>query len=449
MRDMTRGRPWSHLWRYALPLMLGNWFQLGYNAVDSIIAGRFIGKEALAAEGMAGPVMNLVILAITGVTLGAGVLMSEAYGRGDREGLRQTLGTTVSFGLAACVGVAGAGLVLAPAILRALAAPEEIFAITTLYLRITFLGAPFTFFYNALAAGFKSVGDAKTPLKFLMFSAILNAALDLIFIGGLGFGVLCSAATTVLAEGVSAALAGWYLWCRVPELCPGRHQWRIRPDLLKRILRYGSITALQQAVQPVGKVLIQGQVNALGVEVIAAFNAVTRVDDFAFTPEQSIGQGITTYVAQNRGAGRWDRIRSGFAAGLRMELCYWVLIGGIAALFRRPLVALFVTGQGAGMVIELGSRYLGAMALFYLLPALTNGFQGFYRGMGRMGITLLGTAIQTGLRVIFTVLLAPRFSILGIAFACACGWTAMLVFEIPYYFSRYGGNTLEKNNNGC
>lgn len=439
MRDMTRGRPWSHLWRYALPLMLGNWFQLGYNAVDSIIAGRFIGKEALAAEGIAGPVMNLVILAITGVTLGAGVLMSEAYGRKDGPELRRILGTTVSFGVAACAGVALLGAALTPAILRGLAAPAEIFSITVVYLRITFLGAPFTFFYNALAAGFKSVGDAKTPLKFLMFSAILNGVLDLIFIGGLGFGILCSAVTTVVAEGVSALLAGIYLRRRVPELCPGRGQWRIRRALLGRILRYGSVTALQQAVQPIGKVLIQGQVNALGVAAIAAFNAVTRVDDFAFTPEQSIAQGITTYVAQNRGAERQDRIRSGFFAGLRMEFCYWILIGAIAAFFRRPLVSLFVTGEGAGQVVELGSRYLGAMALFYLFPAFTNGFQGFYRGMGRMGITLLGTAIQTGLRVLFTVLLAPRLGILGIAFACAGGWAVMLLFEVPYYFLRYSG----------
>ena len=435
MTDMTTGRPGPLLWQYALPLMLGNWLQLAYNAVDSIIAGRFIGQEALAAEGIAGPVMNLVILAISGLCIGAGVLMSEAFGAKDFPRLRAVLATTLLFGAGLCCAVAALGVLAAPLLLRALAVPADIFGITTVYLRITFLGAPFTFFYNALAAGFKAVGDAKTPLKFLAFSALLNAGLDLVFIGGLGFGIVCSALTTVAAEGASAALAWWYLTARVKPLCPDR--WRIDRALLGDILRYGSVTALQQAIQPIGKVLIQGQVNALGVSSIAAFNAVTRVDDFAFTPEQSIAQGITTYVAQNRGAGRPERIRQGFAAGLRLEAGYWLVLGSVVLLTRRGLLLLFVTGEGAAQVVALGSGYLGLMAAFYLLPAMTNGFQGFYRGMGRLRITLLGTFVQTSLRVIGTVLLAPRLGLPGIAFACAVGWSAMLAFEVPLYLYKF------------
>ena len=384
MRDMTKGAPLGHLFLYAVPLLLGNWLQLAYNAVDSIIAGRFIGQDALAAEGVAGPVMNLVILAISGLCIGAGVLMSEAFGAKRTDRLKETLATTLLFGALLCCGAAAAGCVLTPWILRALAVPDAIFGITAIYLRITFLGAPFTFFYNALAAGLKSVGDSKTPLKFLAFSAVLNAVLDLILIGGLGFGIVCSAVTTVAAEAASAVLAAVYMARRVPELCPGRGQWRIRRDLLGPILRYGSVTALQQAVQPICKVLIQGQVNALGVEAIAAFNAVTRVDDFAFTPEQSIATAITTYIAQNRGAQQNERIRR--------------------------------------------------MAVFYALPALTNGFQGFYRGMGKMTTTLIGTCMQAGLRAAAAAVLAPRVGLQGIAFACAFGWCVMLAFEVPYYF---------------
>ena len=158
------------------------------------------------------------------------------------------------------------------------------------------------------------------------------------------------------------------------------------------------MTAVQQAVQPICKVLIQGQVNALGVGAIAAFNAVTRVDDFAFTPEQSIATAITTYIAQNRGAGQTARIRRGFAVGLRLELGYWLLMGSLTLLLRRGILSLFVAGEGAADVIALGSTYLGWMAVFYALPALTNGFQGFYRGMGKMTTTLIGTCIQAGLR---------------------------------------------------
>lgn len=434
MTDMTVGSPRSHLWRYALPLLLGNWLQLSYNAIDSIIAGRFIGQNALAAEGIAGPVMNLVILAITGLCIGAGVLMSEAFGAKDYERLQKILANTLLAGFVLCCALALAGAVLAETILTLLAVPEEIFTITAAYLRITFLGAPFTFCYNALTAGLKSVGDADTPLKFLAFSAILNAVLDLFFLGVLHLGILCSALTTVFAEAVCAGLAVVYLLRRVPDLCPGRDQWRVEPTILKQVLSYGGPTALQQAIQPVCKVLIQGQVNALGVSAIAAFNAVTRADDFACIPAQSISSGISTYIAQNRGAGKPQRIRSGFRTGIRMELCYWLVIGTATALLRRPLVSMFVTGEGSREVIRLGSEYLAWMSLFYLLPAMTNGVQGFFRGMGKMYTTMLGTFLQASIRTLGTFLLAPRLGITGIAFSCAIGWSVMLLFEVPYYF---------------
>lgn len=434
MTDMTVGSPRSHLWRYALPLLLGNWLQLSYNAIDSIIAGRFIGQNALAAEGIAGPVMNLVILAITGLCIGAGVLMSEAFGAKDYERLQKILANTLMAGFALCCALALAGAVLAETILTLLAVPEEIFGITAAYLRITFLGAPFTFCYNALTAGLKSVGDADTPLKFLAFSAILNAVLDLFFLGVLHLGILCSALTTVFAEAVCAGLAVVYMLRRVPDLCPGRDQWRVEPAILKQVLNYGGPTALQQAIQPVCKVLIQGQVNALGVSAIAAFNAVTRADDFACIPAQSISSGISTYIAQNRGADKPQRIRSGFRTGIRMELCYWLVIGTATALLRRPLVSMFVTGEGSREVIRLGSEYLAWMALFYLLPAMTNGVQGFFRGMGKMYTTMLGTFLQASIRTLGTFLLAPRLGITGIAFSCAIGWSVMLLFEVPYYF---------------
>lgn len=434
MKEMTVGSPHSHLWRYAMPLILANWLQLGYNAVDSIIAGRFIGKDALAAEGIAGPVMNLVILAITGLCIGAGVLMSEAFGARDYQKLGKILANTLSFGGILCCIVAALGAVFTPQILKFLTVPDEIYDITVMYLRITFMGAPFTFCYNALSAGLKSVGDAKTPLKFLAFSSVLNAVLDLIFLGIFGFGIICSAVTTVFAEAVSAVLAIWYMAHRIPELVPKKNQWRPESGLLKLILQYGGPTALQQAIQPIGKVLIQGQVNALGVNVIAAFNAVTRVDDFACIPEQSISSAISTYIAQNRGAQKKERIRTGFRAGIRLEFCYWILIGIVVALLRIPIVSMFVTGEEAEQVISLGSEYLGYMALFYLLPAMTNGVQGFFRGMGKMYTTMLGTFIQTSIRTIGVYILAPIFGIKGIAFSCAVGWTGMLLFEVPYYF---------------
>lgn len=432
--DMTQGSITRQLISYSVPLILGNLFQLTYNAVDSIIAGRFIGKEALAAEGMASPVMNLVILGISGICMGAGVLMSEFFGAKQLEKLKREMSTAVLFGLYFSLAVTGMGIIFTPALLRLLHVPEELMKMTAVYLRIIFIGAPFTYFYNALSSALKSVGDSKTPLKFLMFSSVLNGVLDLIFIGGLGFGIVCSAVTTVAAEAVSAGLSVWYVYQKIPLLRLERGEFVMDRGLLKTTLQYGSVTALQQSCQPVGKVLIQGAVNTLGVDVIAAYNAVTRIDDFACLPEQSISHGITTFVAQNRGAQKPERMKKGFGRGLLLEFGYWIGICAVVLLIRNTVLKLFVTGESAEAIAVIGGQYLAIMAFFYIFPAFTNGFQGFYRGMGMMKMTLLGTFIQTSLRVIFTWLLTPSMGISGVAFACAAGWSVMLLVEIPYYF---------------
>ena len=431
--NMTEGSITKHLVDYSIPLILGNMFQLTYNAVDSIIAGRFIGKEALAAEGTASPVMNIVILGISGICMGASVLMSEFYGAGQKEKLKREMSTTVIFGCYFSVIIAILGGIFSKSLLGALGVPDEILGKAASYLSVIFLGAPFTYFYNAVSAALKSVGDSKTPLKFLAFSSILNAVLDLIFIGGLGFGIVCSAVTTVAAEAASAVLCITYVYRKIPMLQLRRGEFTMDRQLLRQTLRYGSITALQQSCQPIGKLLIQGAVNPLGVDMIAAFNAVNRIDDYAFTPEQSISHGITTFVAQNRGAGRKERIRKGFRRGIMLEACYWVFICITITLFRRPLMGLFVTAGNEG-IVALGSSYLGLMALFYVFPAFTNGIQGFFRGMGNMSVTLLGTFVQTSLRVVFVYLLTPGIGLLGVAYACAIGWSVMLLVEVPYYF---------------
>ena len=279
----------------------------------------------------------------------------------------------------------------------------------------------------------KSVGDSKTPLKFLAFCSILNGVLDLILIGIFRMGIVCSAATTVAAEALSAVLCIWYVYKKVPLLQLKPSEFRIDKELLRQTLRYGSVTALQQSCQPVGKLLIQGAVNPMGVDVIAAFNAVNRIDSYAFTPEQSISNGITTFIAQNAGAKKEERIRKGFGTGLGLEVCYWVLICTVILVFRNPLMRLFVTGENRE-IVALGSGYLGLMAFFYVLPGFTNGFQGYFRGRKCMKMTLLGTFIQTGLRVIFVYVLTPGMGLNGVAYACAIGWSVMLLVEVPYYF---------------
>lgn len=430
---MTEGNIPRHLINYSIPLILGNMFQLTYNAVDSIIVGKFVGKEALAAVGTSSPVMNIIILGISGICIGASVLMSRFFGAKDNEMLRKEMATTLVFGFYFSIIIALLGIFFSKPLLSALQVPDEIMDISVKYLRIIFIGAPFTYFYNAVSSALKSVGDSKTPLKFLAFASVINGLADVILIGALGFGVVCSAVTTVMAEAAAAILCIIYVYRKIPLLQLKAGEFRIDRRLLKQTLQYGGITALQQSCQPVGKLLIQGAINPLGIDVIASFNAVNRVDDFAFTPEQSISHGITTFVAQNRGAGKNDRIGKGLKTGLFIEFCYWILICSVITLFKEPIMKLFVT-QGTNGVVKLGAQYLGIMAFFYILPAFTNGMQGFFRGMGNMSITLVGTIVQISIRVIFVFLLTPTLGIQGVAYACAIGWTAMLMVEIPYYF---------------
>ena len=202
--------------------------------------------------------------------------------------------------------------------------------------------------------------------------------------------------------------------------------------MLKTTLSYGAVTALQQSVQPIGKLMIQGVVNTLGVATIAAYNAVTRIDDFAYTPEQNISHAMTTFIAQNRGAGKKARAYKGFFRGLVIETVYFLILAAVVLALRRVIMQLFITGEGADAVIAEGERYLSTMAFLYIFPAFTNGIQGFFRGVGRMKTTLVGTCIQASLRVIFTFILVPRMGIVGICWACAIGWVCMLAFQIPY-----------------
>lgn len=434
MIDMTEGRPLRHLVKYAVPLLLGNLMQLMYNAVDSIIAGRFIGQDALAAEGIAEPVMNMIILLISGITIGSGVLMSEAFGAKDMDRLRKLNATTLILGLIAGSIVGLLGFFLSRYILILMDTPSSILDKTTWYLSITFIGVPFVFVFNALSAGLKSVGDSKTPLMFLAFSSILNAVLDLIFLGLLGFGIICSATTTVVAEIVSAFLALWWTGTRNKEIFPSFIDLKIKKDSVLSIVKYGGPTALQQMVQPLGKLFIQGAVNSLGVASIAAFNAAARIDSFALIPEQGIAAAEATYIAQNRGAEKKERVMKGFWSGVVLELCYALFIGMVVFFLKDGIVSLFIDGESAKSVIERGAGYLGVMAFLYALPSMTNLVQGFFRGNGKMYTTIVGTTVQITVRTVFTFILTPKFGIIGIAYASGLGWTMMLVWEIPYLF---------------
>ena len=445
MNYMTKGNIPKHLISFSIPLVLGNLLQLTYNAVDSIVVGRFSGTDALAAVGAANPVMNIAILGITGICIGASVLMSEFFGAGKYEELKKEISTTLIFGCFFSVIIVVLGLILSKGILNLLGVPSEILDSSTLYLRIIFVAMPFTYLYNAVSAAMRSIGDSKTPIRFLAIASILNGCLDFIFIAGFDMGVLGAGLATAIAEACSAIFCIIYIYKKVPLLRFSKNDIKIDTNLLKKTLQHGSITALQQSCQPIGKLLIQGAINTLGISAIAAFNAVSRVDDFAFTPQQSISSGIMTFVAQNRGAGNKKRIKDGFRIGLFVEFCYWILISIAILLFKEPIMKLFVSSEDTSM-ISLGVNYLGLMAFFYLLPSFTNGIQGFFRGMGNMKITLISTLIQISFRTLFVYILVHRIGMVCVAYASLIGWIFMLAYEVPYYFVYKRKNDLLRNS---
>ena len=430
---MTSGNISKHLIKFAVPLVLGNLFQLTYNAADSIIVGKFVGTKALAAVGTANPVMNIMIFFVIGICLGASVIMSEFFGAGDKEKLKKEVATTLVFGAFFILIISFVGILLSRSVLSLMGVPSEILSSATRYLQIILMGLIFTFFYNAFACALKSIGDSKTPLIFLAIAAVLNGCLDMIFVAGFGLGVTGAAFATIIAEAVSAILCLCYIYKKVPLLRLKVNELRIETKLLKRTIHYAWATALQQSCLYIGKLVIQGVINPLGIDAIATFNAVNRVDDFAFTPQQSIAQSVTTFVAQNRGAKKKDRIMKGFHGGIKLEMIYWVFICAVTYFGAVPIMRLFATG-GDSQIVVMGTSYLHLMAIFYLLPAFTNVIQGFFRGMGNMKITLISTLVQMIFRVLAVFILAPRFGMTGVAYACFIGWIAMLLAELPYYF---------------
>ena len=442
---MTSGNISKHLIKFAVPLVLGNLFQLTYNAADSIIVGKFVGTKALAAVGTANPIMNIVIFLIVGICMGASVLMSEYFGANDIKKFKREVSTTMIAGFIFTIIMILICVLLTEPILRLIQTPEEIMGDATTYLRIIFFGLIFTFLYNVYSSTLRSIGDSKSPLVFLMISAVLNVVMDIIFVVYFKMGVAGTAIATVIAEMFSSIFCIIYVYKKVPLLHFSKNEIVLDKILLKKTINYSSVTAMQQTCLYVGKVLVQSAVNPLGVDAIATFNAVNRVDDFAFIPQQSISNGMTVFLAQNRGAKQYERIKKGLWTGLKLETLYWCIIVGLVYCGANNLMNLFVPNEGS-KVIELGIIYLQLMAFFYLLPAWTNGIQGYFRGMGQLKVTLMSTFVQMFGRVAFAYLLAPKLGIVGIALSCFAGWIIMLAYEVPVLIKHRKNNLLKNKS---
>ena len=431
--NMTRGPIAPLLVKFTVPLVLGNLFQLTYNAADSVIVGRFVGEDALAAVGTSNPLMTLAILFINGMCLGAGILVSNAFGAQDWPRLEKQVSTTAIAGAVFSLAFSALCILLARPLLRLMQVPAEVLPLAAGYLRVVFAGLIFTFFYNFLAATLRALGDSKSALYFLMLSAVLNIFGDLVCVAGLGLGVEGAALSTVASEAVCCLCCAAYIKARVPVLCLGRKWLVFEPSMLRQTVRYGWTTAMQQGTVQLGKIAVQAVVNTMGVSAMAAFTAASRVDDFAYIPQQNIGHAMTTLMAQNRGAGKADRVRRGFAVGMRIEAAYAVAIMAVCFFGAEPIIRLFADQPE---VVELGVRFLRLVSLMYLLPAATNGIQGGFRGVERLQVTLNSSLLNMAGRVGGAALfvLVFRMDIEALPWSYAVGSALMLAYELPLLF---------------
>ena len=373
-KDLTTGKIMPILVNFTVPLVLGNLFQLTYNAVDSIIVGHFVGKEALAAVGICNPVSTLMILFLNGLCMGASILMGIQYGAKDYETLHRQISTTLLSGAFFSFFLTLVCVIFAVPILLLLQVDPSIMSMTVQYLRIIFLGLMFTFLYNFFSSTLRALGDSASPLYFLIISAILNIFGDLFFVIVLKAGSNGCAISTVLSEALCCLFCIIYIQKKVPILRLGKKWLVFDARLLKKTIAYGWASAMQQATVQMGKIAIQALVNTMGVSVAAAFAVVNRIDDFAITPEQNIAHAMTALMAQNKGAGKNDRMREGFRCGMILELVYGAAVMLICLGFARPLMSLFVKDEE---VIGHGVVYLHLIAVMYILPAVTNALQGF------------------------------------------------------------------------
>ena len=428
-RNMTSGSIPRHLVRYSIPAILGDLFQVTYNTVDSVIVGQFAGAGALAAVGVASPLMSVAMFFIIGMGIGASVLMSEFYGAGDMPRLRRQFATTLAMGAAFSLLIALGLFVLTGPLLRLCHTPEAIFPDTARYLRVVALGMVVTSLYNILAAASRSIGDTLTPLICLVAGSLVNVGLDLLFVARFAWGVAGAAWATVISQALSALLCAWLLRRNEPMLFAGQGDFKPDRALFGRTLRFSAPSALQQAGIYVGKLLVQSAVNPLGVSAIAAFNAVNRIDDYALIPERDIANGETVLVAQNRGAGKADRMRRGFLAAMALEVAYGLVVSVAVFALAGPLMGLFVD-PGEAEVIRLGTRYLRLMGLFYILPGITNGLQGYMRALGKLKLTMVVTYGQMFTRAACTFLLIGRLGLDAVPLACVAGWVMMTVWEV-------------------
>ena len=441
-RDMTEGNITHHMLYYAVPLVFGNLFQQLYHTVDSVVVGQFYGKTALAAVGAAGPIMNILTFLIVGLSMGTSILMARYFGAKKYEEMRKELGTSLTAGALLTLVLMALSYLGSGLFIRLTRTPEEISASATLYLQIISVGLFFTFLYNLFSAALRAIGDSKAPLYVLILTTIVNVFLDLFLVGVLRMGVAGAALATIISQAVSSLALVVYIYAKVPLLQLKAADVKLNHDMLKQTIDFSSVSAVQQTTLYVGRLLVQSGVNSLGVDAVAAFNAVSIIDSYVLAPGDSLAASLTTFTAQNLGGKKYKRIPQGLKTMFLLAEAYTITVTVLVLLGRNPLLGFFLKPEETE-AIRHGFSYLVPMVSFYFLSGINNTWQGYYRGIGRLDAALCGTLVQIPIRVAFTYLLLERCGLQAVAIGTTIGWICMALFDLFIY--RKSGRVVERS----
>lgn len=422
IEDMTTGKPTKKILLFALPMLLGNIFQQIYNLVDTIVVGRFVGPDALAAVGSSFTMMTFVTSVIIGLCMGAGILISQLFGAKEYIRMQRAIATSFYFILAITLAIMAITLLFTDLILALFQTPAEILADTKTYLTFIFWGLIFTFFYNFATCLLRAIGDSKTPLYALIVACLVNVALDLVFVVVFHMGVRGAALATVIAQGVSALLGCLSAIKKLSFLQIQRENLIFDRDMFQMTARYSVLTSIQQSIMNFGILLVQGLVNTFGATAMAAFAAAVKIDSFAYMPVQEFGNAFSTYVAQNVGASDTQRVKLGVHAAIRTIIIFCIIISSLVLIFARQLMMIFVDACETA-IIDIGAQYLYIVGVFYVLIGFLFMFYGFYRGIGQHSMSIILTILSLGTRVALAYLLAPTaIGLVGIWWAIPIGW---------------------------
>lgn len=427
--------PVSALLIFALPMMLGNFFQQAYTMADSVIVGRFVGEDALAAVGASYSLTNVFISIAIGGGVGASVITSQTFGRRDYPRMKRSVSTALLAFLAISIALGGVGLLFSRQIMVLLNTPQNILADATTYLNIYFIGLPFLFMYNVLSSMFNALGKSRIPLYLLIFSSLLNIGLDIWMVGPLKMGVAGAAWATLIAQGISAVLS-FSIFLRELKTYPGKLEGRFF-DLreLQNMGRVALPSILQQSTVSIGMMLVQSVVNSFGSQMLAGYSAAMRIESICVVPMSAMGNAISSYTAQNIGAGKEDRVKSGYRVSYGIIFAIAAAICLVVQLLARPLISLFLEAPSAA-AFDTGIACVRFMGWFYVLIGLKMISDGVLRGAGDMTMFTVANLVNLGLRVILAVTLAPRFGIQFVWMAVPAGW--LINYLISFFEYRTG-----------